>query len=115
MLDIDLKLENILFSKSSGLDIKIADFGLATMSCRAHDISGSVQYMAPEIAMPLNEGYTSAVDCWSLGIVLHGLVLGFLPYNFTDTDEVQAFARGAPPAVELFGCVNRPALIVCLV
>lgn len=99
----DLKLENILFSKSSGLDIKIADFGLATMSCRAHDISGSVQYMAPEIVMPLNQGYTSAVDCWSLGIVLHGLVLGFLPYNFEDTDEVEKFARGAPPAVELFG------------
>jgi len=99
----DLKLENILFSKSSGLDVKIADFGVATMSLRAHDKLGSVQYMAPEIAMPSNQGYTSAVDCWSLGIVLHGLVLGFLPYNFTDTDEVQAFARGAPPAVELFG------------
>ena len=71
--------------------------------------------MAPEIAMPLNQGYTSAVDCWSLGIVLHGLVLGFLPYKFKDTDEICKFARGAPPAVELFGCVNRPALLVCLV
>lgn len=99
----DLKLENILLSKSSGLDIRIADFGLATMSSRAHDMSGSLQYMAPEIAIPLNQGYSSAVDCWSLGIVLHGLVLGFLPYNFEDTSELAEFASGAPPAVELFG------------
>lgn len=99
----DLKLENILFTRSGDLDVKIADFGLAVVGSRARDLVGSLQYMAPEISMSLNQGYTAAVDCWSLGIILHGIMLGFLPYNFVSTDEVEEFAYGASPPVELFG------------
>ena len=106
----DLKLENILLSNSNDLDVKIADFGLAIVGSRARDIVGSLQYMAPEISMSLNQGYTAAVDCWSLGIILHGLMLGFLPYNFVNADELEEFAYGAPPPVELFGCVNAHVL-----
>ena len=99
MLHADLKLENILFTNSDDLDVKIADFGLAVEGSRARDVVGSLQYMAPEISVSLKQGYTAAVDCWSLGIILHGIMLGFLPYNFVSTDEVEEFAYGAPPPV----------------
>lgn len=89
----DLKLENILLSNSNDLDVKIADFGLAVHGSRAHGKVGTHDYMAPEIMMSSKQGYTAAVDCWSLGIILHGLLLGFLPYS-------------ASTPVKLFGCVN---------
>ena len=98
----DLKLGNILLSNSNDLDVKIADFGLSVEGLRAHGDVGTYGYKAPEILMSPNQGYTAAVDCWSLGIILHGLILGFLPYS-------------SWPPVKLFGCVNDLVLnTICI-
>jgi len=49
----DLKLENIMFEKVGGYDIKLIDFGFATKFSKNEDtlvvILGSPLYMAPEL------------------------------------------------------------------
>jgi serine/threonine protein kinase len=49
----DLKLENIMFDKVGGFDIKLIDFGFATKFSKNQDtlvvILGSPLYMAPEL------------------------------------------------------------------
>lgn len=49
----DLKLENIMFDKVGGFDIKLIDFGFATKFSKNEDtlvvILGSPLYMAPEL------------------------------------------------------------------
>jgi len=91
----DLKLENlILSSRNDFTTIKIVDFGLAkkSNSTRADTICGTPQYVAPEVLhagageMSLNSVYNSAVDMWSVGIVLFILLGGYPPFY----DEVDA-------------------------
>lgn len=77
----DLKPENILFQGHGFSTVKLADFGLArivgdelmTTAC------GTPAYMAPEILMGLP--YTSAVDYWSVGVILFLLLSGKLPFE----------------------------------
>ena len=101
LLYADLKPENILLSKASGFDVKIADFGLATVGAKARGACGTLRYMAPEVCK--GSGYSDAVDCWSLGVILHVIMLGFLPYNFKDHHELADFAHGKSSPVKLFG------------
>ncbi|KAF8968001.1 serine/threonine-protein kinase KIN2 [Entomortierella lignicola] len=77
----DLKIENILISKSG--NIKIIDFGLSNLySPRSHlsTFCGSLYFAAPEL---LNaKVYTGPeVDIWSFGIVLYVLVCGKVPFD----------------------------------
>ncbi|KAF9161238.1 serine/threonine-protein kinase KIN2 [Actinomortierella ambigua] len=77
----DLKIENILISKSG--NIKIIDFGLSNLySTRSHlsTFCGSLYFAAPEL---LNaKVYTGPeVDVWSFGIVLYVLVCGKVPFD----------------------------------
>ena len=44
---------------------------------------GSLKYMAPEILKGHYQS-TPKIDIWSLGLMLHGLALGFLPFNNPD-------------------------------
>lgn len=46
---------------------------------RADTIVGSPEYLAPEII--LGDGYTAAVDWWSLGIIMYELIAGYLPFG----------------------------------
>ncbi|CAG8612712.1 6644_t:CDS:2, partial [Scutellospora calospora] len=78
---LDLKIENILISKSGS--IKIIDFGLSNLySPRSHlsTFCGSLYFAAPEL---LNAKlYTGPeVDVWSFGIVLYVLVCGKVPFD----------------------------------
>ncbi|CAG9319145.1 unnamed protein product [Blepharisma stoltei] len=83
----DIKLENILLvSKSSDIEIKIIDFGLAcesngslTMRC------GSPGYLAPEILKL--QPYNEKVDIYSTGIVLYTLLSGIHPFEGYSGDK----------------------------
>jgi serine/threonine protein kinase len=44
---------------------------------------GSLKYMAPEILQG-NYQSTPKIDIWSLGLMLHAMILGFLPFNKAD-------------------------------
>ncbi|OBT69415.1 CAMK/CAMKL/KIN1 protein kinase [Pseudogymnoascus sp. 23342-1-I1] len=77
----DLKIENILISKTG--DIKIIDFGLSNLfSPRSHlkTFCGSLYFAAPELLQA--KAYTGPeVDIWSFGIVLYVLVCGKVPFD----------------------------------
>ena len=77
----DLKIENILISKTG--NIKIIDFGLSNLYSPFDHLStfcGSLYFAAPEL---LNaKVYTGPeVDVWSFGIVLYVLVCGKVPFD----------------------------------
>jgi len=81
----DLKPENLLLD-SRGY-CKITDFGLAKFSLgRAYTFAGTPGYMAPEFMA--TDGYTEAVDWWSLGIIIFELMTASLPFDGDDVFDI---------------------------
>lgn len=78
----DLKPENILLrSIEDDTDVIIADFGFA--KCQTNDLRtslGTPGYVAPEILQGAAK-YTSAVDLWSLGVIIYVLLSGYPPFH----------------------------------
>jgi calcium-dependent protein kinase len=81
----DLKPENIMVEKSTfatgSLDVKLIDFGLASLSTsiigRAGScIAGTAEYLAPEARRGV---CVPASDMWSIGLVMHVILVGDLP------------------------------------
>ena len=77
----DLKPENILIDKDG--HIKLTDFGLSKIGIddknpNAYTICGTAEYLAPEIVN--NQGYTKAVDFWSLGSLFYEMLAGLTPF-----------------------------------
>jgi serine/threonine protein kinase len=76
----DLKLENTLLDAHG--NIRLIDFGFAKVCSSDQLLSsrcGSPAYVAPEIVT--GSTYSSAVDIWSLGVILYALTTGSLPFN----------------------------------
>ncbi|KAL8895803.1 MAG: hypothetical protein Q9192_003439, partial [Flavoplaca navasiana] len=74
----DIKPTNILVKSRVPFIIKLGDFGLAKTVIDLTTCCGTYQYTAPEVWK--KGGYTSAVDIWSLGVVIfeyaYGLPVG---------------------------------------
>ncbi|EHA97688.1 Serine/threonine-protein kinase TAO3 [Heterocephalus glaber] len=63
----DIKAGNILLSEPG--QVKLADFGSASMVSPANSFVGTPYWMAPEVILAMDEGqYDGKVDIWSLGI-----------------------------------------------
>ncbi|GIL62158.1 hypothetical protein Vafri_16424 [Volvox africanus] len=87
----DIKPENLLFTSDWGF--RLADFGVSInmMEERAVTRAGTADYMAPEVercplkASPeenkedISLAYTTAVDVWSVGVLVYELLVGFPP------------------------------------
>lgn len=101
----DIKLENMLVDDSN--TIKIADFGLAAKTNvvlteqeikrrkrRGMEedemtvVCGTTDYMAPEMLKELK--YNEKIDVWALGIIMHELLVGDVPY---DSEKFKKFTR----------------------
>ncbi|KAJ5080104.1 serine/threonine-protein kinase fhke-related [Anaeramoeba ignava] len=94
----DLKPENILLKKDSTPHIKITDFGISKVVNEQKlmkTICGTPLYLAPEMLIYPDQGYTFAVDMWSAGIILYQLLTGVTPFNFSffpnTPFEIQSF------------------------
>ncbi|KAK1554307.1 hypothetical protein Q3G72_010480 [Acer saccharum] len=82
----DIKPENILLTASG--KIKLADFGLAMRISNGQTLSGLVgspAYVAPEV---LSGNYSEKVDIWSAGVLLHALLVAFLPFKGDSLEAV---------------------------
>ena len=93
----DLKPENILFDSEG--HIKLADFGLSKEGVNdstegAHSFCGTPEYLAPEV---LNrKGHGTAVDFWSLGMVLYEMLTGLPPWYTKNRRKLFDRLRNAP-------------------
>ena len=81
----DIKIDNILLDRNKNL--KLIDFGLSTKYSDNKLLDqpcGTIVYSAPEVL----EGqpyHGMLADVWSSGIVLYGMLSGYLP--FSDNDD----------------------------
>uniref|UniRef100_A0A8C7CIE5 Serine/threonine-protein kinase PLK4 n=1 Tax=Oncorhynchus kisutch TaxID=8019 RepID=A0A8C7CIE5_ONCKI len=82
----DLTLSNLLLT--SNMNLKIADFGLATQlklpSEKHFTMCGTPNYISPEVATHSAHGLES--DVWSLGCMFYAFLMGRPPF---DTDTVK--------------------------
>nr|XP_006119714.1 serine/threonine-protein kinase Chk2 isoform X1 [Pelodiscus sinensis] len=86
----DLKPENVLLSSAEETClIKITDFGQSKIlgeSSLMRTLCGTPTYLAPEVLNSLGTaGYSRAVDCWSLGVILFICLCGYPPFNEQNT------------------------------
>ena len=107
----DVSPQNILVASTGA--VKVIDFGIAKAHNRKQGetrtgvVKGKIHYMAPE---QVKKGRTvdRRTDVWALGVCLHELVAGRLPYDGDDdvevirklmTDEAPPPASGIPDPV----------------
>ena len=119
----DIKPENILYSsKDPHAEIKLIDFGLAKKSDRYSNtyqtMVGTPFYIAPEV---IDGDYTFACDLWSVGVVLHIMLSGRLPFAGSTDEEIfrnikkghisfddPVWEKVTPPARDLIGKLLEP-------
>jgi serine/threonine protein kinase len=75
----------------SSVEIKVVDFGIfgSIAGIKRESVNfGSLKYMSPELIKG-NYGSSPKIDIWCLGLMLHGLIFGFLPFNKGTTTALQ--------------------------
>lgn len=84
----DLKPENILVDYVG--HIALCDFGLCKLDMKDDDktntFCGTPEYLAPELLH--GQGYTKAVDWWTLGVLLYEMLTGLPPFYDENTNEM---------------------------
>ena len=105
----DIKPGNILVTSDG--HVKIIDFGVArstdsdaaaTMATGAHDIVGTLQYMAPEQCSGDVQDLDSAADVYALGVTAYELLTGDLPYEVSGlglAGAIKIISEEQPPAL----------------
>jgi len=67
--------------------IKLTDFGLCKIGLEKDELTtsfcGSPEYMAPEVVT--RSGHNYGIDYYTLGALLHELVIGLPPFYSKDT------------------------------
>jgi serine/threonine protein kinase len=102
---LDLKPENIMFSKKTSDQLKLIDFGLATkidpnrevkvttgnlpfpspISLRYYYLKGTPEFAAPEVIGAKEIGFYT--DMWSVGVLAYILLSGLSPFGGENDEE----------------------------
>ncbi len=119
----DIKPENIMYKSSEEhAEVKLIDFGLAKKSDKYlktyQTMVGTPFYIAPEV---IDGNYTSACDVWSLGVVLHMMLSGYMPFCGATTEDIfrsikagkldfdgKVWEKVSPPAKDLLHKLLEP-------
>jgi CRP-like cAMP-binding protein/tRNA A-37 threonylcarbamoyl transferase component Bud32 len=83
----DLKPENVLISKSGYL--KLVDFGLSKIVANGqltYTMCGTPTHLAPEVYS--GKGHDAGVDWWSLGVLVHELLTGYVPFMGSSAETI---------------------------
>ncbi|KAK2505822.1 hypothetical protein MC885_010214 [Smutsia gigantea] len=100
MIHRDIKGENILLTEAG--QVKVADFGLASMASHSHSRVGTPYWVAPEILLLMDdEVYDAKVDVWSLGITCIELAEMKPPlFDMTAESVLGHIANNEPPTLQ---------------
>lgn len=84
----DLKPDNILFHDNTHTQIKIIDFGIATL---LHDKTraGSLNYISPEVLSGKDSSSLPSVDIWSIGCILYEMLTGKKMFKGKNNNETK--------------------------
>lgn len=85
----DLKPENILLDAVG--HIALCDFGLSKANLAKDETTntfcGTTEYLAPEVLLD-EQGYTTMVDFWSLGVLVFEMCCGWSPFYADETQQM---------------------------
>ena len=88
----DLKLENVLFSASDSRIVKVVDFGIAGM-CKGNNKeetnAGTIRYMPPELHRGESTLADTAMDIWTIGIMMWLMLFGAYPFQGKSSSEIR--------------------------
>ncbi|CAK0857532.1 unnamed protein product [Prorocentrum cordatum] len=85
----DISLENILLGGENENEVKLIDFGMATLSRTCKQSCGKRSYTAPEMLKGPHDPFTS--DAFAVGVVLYSLASRAYPWNSTRPGKCQLF------------------------
>lgn len=98
LTDGPMPIQNILLASISPIWVKISDFGISkrTTGTDLKTSCGTAWYKAPEQHgilprhMRTGDSYTTAVDLWAFGAVIHQLLTLEIPFleSYLDTDSI---------------------------
>ncbi|XP_041850761.1 serine/threonine-protein kinase TAO1 [Melanotaenia boesemani] len=100
MIHRDIKAGNILLTEPG--QVKLADFGSASIACPANSFVGTPYWMAPEVILAMDEGqYDGKVDIWSLGITCVELAERKPPlFNMNAMSALYHIAQNESPTLQ---------------
>ncbi|XP_037126082.1 serine/threonine-protein kinase TAO1-like isoform X2 [Syngnathus acus] len=100
MIHRDVKAGNILLTEPG--QVKLADFGSASIASPANSFVGTPYWMAPEVILAMDEGqYDGKVDVWSLGITCIELAERKPPlFNMNAMSALYHIAQNESPVLQ---------------
>ncbi|XP_037834609.1 serine/threonine-protein kinase TAO2 [Kryptolebias marmoratus] len=100
MIHRDVKAGNILLTEPG--QVKLGDFGSASIVSPANSFVGTPYWMAPEVILAMDEGqYDGKVDVWSLGITCIELAERKPPlFNMNAMSALYQIAQNESPVLQ---------------
>mmetsp|Transcript_42569 Transcript_42569/g.97618 ORF Transcript_42569/g.97618 Transcript_42569/m.97618 type:complete len:560 (-) Transcript_42569:272-1951(-) len=90
----DVKLENFMYVRQDTDHLKLIDFGMSKIWDRRTKMEascGTLSYIAPEV---MDGSYTSQCDIWSFGVVMHMLIVGYMPFRGSEAHQMVCIMNG---------------------